>query len=124
MPAHREKDFVARLPGWLEKVAGALQAPHAIDIQAAKKPKSLGRYFLKGMEEVYAPYYGVKFEAQGVVHGKRAGISQNLGPKAKKELREAGRYPLAKPFGVGMERQRPTTPHQAPRPERRPARPS
>ena len=101
VPEDRRADFESRLAKWVEKAVGKIENERAIEIKDAPHPKGLGKYMLKGMEEAYAPFYGINFKDQGVVHGRRSGYSLNLGPSAKRRLRNEGDYPEArkwKPF--------------------------
>jgi hypothetical protein len=77
MPASRRADFAARLAQWLETIAGSVQ-PGAIDIRDAYSPPGLRRYVLKGCDPAFAAFCKIDFEAQGVVHGKRSGVSRSL----------------------------------------------
>jgi hypothetical protein len=98
VPTSRSADFRARVVRWAEALAGPIHAGGAIDIRPARTPKGAGRYMLKGTDPAYAAFYGVDFKDQGLVHGKRAGTSQNLGPAAKKRLRDSGQYAQARKF--------------------------
>jgi hypothetical protein len=77
MPAGRRADFAARLAQWMATNAGSVQ-PGAIDVRDAYSPPGLRRYLLKGCDPNYAAFCKIDFEAQGVVHGKRSGVSRSL----------------------------------------------
>jgi hypothetical protein len=77
MPDSRRADFEARLAQWLETHAGSVE-PGAIDIREVYSPPGLRRYVLKGCDPAYAAFCKIDFEAQGVVHGKRSGVSRSL----------------------------------------------
>lgn len=101
VPEGRREDFEIRLATWVKTVIGKAENERALEIKDAPHPKGLGRYMLKGMEEAFAPFYGITFKDQGIVHGRRSGYSLNLGPSAKRRLRNEGDYPEArkwKPF--------------------------
>lgn len=98
VPPGRERDFEKRLPKWLASVAGQEPEIGAIKVEPAYKPSGAKLYMLKGIDPVYADFYGVTHVPQGVIDGKRAGVSQNLGPLAKRRMREAGNYPRARVF--------------------------
>lgn len=110
VPRGRERDFMERLPKWLRAVAGQEVAAEALKIGPAYKPSGAKLYMLKGIDPVYADFYGVRHIPQGVIDGKRAGVSQNLGPSAKRRMREAGSYPRARVF---PRRSFPSSPAQA-----------
>ncbi|WP_156648450.1 hypothetical protein [Methylobacterium sp. Leaf108] len=101
VPEGRREDFETRLVMWVEKAIGKIESERTIEVKDAPRPKGLGKYMLKGMEEAYAHFYGIDFKDQGVVLGRRSGYSLNLGPSAKQRLRNEGAYPEArmwKPF--------------------------
>lgn len=95
LPEGRVTDFRERLPSWLGAVTGtAAQAvAPVIHMRPAYRPRGARKYMLKGIEPGIAPFYGIRPEDQGAVDGKRAGVSQSLGPTVKRRLREEGRYP-------------------------------
>lgn len=98
LPCGRITDFRERLPSWVAAVAGEIQGENALTFRVAYNPRGFARYMLKGMDPALAETYGIDPKAQGLVHGKRSGFSQNLGPAAKRALRQAGQYPRARPF--------------------------
>jgi hypothetical protein len=59
----------------------------AIKVQPVKNLHGLGRYALKGMDPHYTPRYRVRHDPQGIVFGKRCGISKSLGPAARRRPR-------------------------------------
>lgn len=98
LPEGRVTDFSARLPVWLGAVTGAdahAVAP-VIHMRPAYRPRGARKYMLKGIEPGIARFYGIRPEDQGAVDGKRAGVSQSLGPSTKRRLREEGRYPTGR----------------------------
>lgn len=98
IPPARLSDFTIRLPIWLSAVAGCPVelAASALDQRGAYNPRGARKYMLKGIDPVYAAFYGITPKAQGLVDGKRAGVSQNLGPTAKRAMREKGLYRRAR----------------------------
>lgn len=96
IPANRVDAFKAKLPKWLEAITDASIASGAIDIRPSDNPLGVGQYMLKGIDPVWAKFYGASHRQQGKVHGKRSGYSRNLGPTEKKRLREAGQYRKAR----------------------------
>jgi hypothetical protein len=97
VPEERLADFQSRLPDWVESVTGGAPLAGAIHEKDHIEPRSLGKYLLKGMEEAFAPFYGVEHKPQGAIVGKRSGFSQNLGPSVKRRLIEEGAYKVRKP---------------------------
>jgi hypothetical protein len=87
VPERLQAEFRKKLPKWLETCAGPVNSPQALDIQKADTPHKAGLYMAKGINPRYAKLYRVRFpEAQGLVHGKRCGISANLGPAARERF--------------------------------------
>jgi hypothetical protein len=89
IPAGLRAEFERELRRWLEKTAGPIIDEKAIDVRPANRPQGAGEYMLKGLTEAHARRYKIKAEFQGVVFGKRCGISENLGPAAIKRHRAA-----------------------------------
>jgi hypothetical protein len=104
VPPGRFREFEARLPSWLIAVAGELLSPRAIHVRPAPTPRSASKYLLKGIDPAYAAFYGINHVPQGIVAGRRSGMSRNLGPTVKRRLRENGEYRVARwsrPFPNG-----------------------
>ena len=91
VPRERRVEFEQRLARWVEDVIGAASA-NAIKVQDARTPKGATKYMLKGMDPAWAAIYGINFEDQGAVNGRRCGYTLNLGPTEKKKMRAAGQY--------------------------------
>ena len=53
---------------------------------------------LKGMHPHLASLFGISYEHQGWITGKRIGISRNLGPAQVRKMRKLGKFPPAKRF--------------------------
>lgn len=87
IPLGSKRDFKERLPVWLTRATGGITCPSAIDIRPAHHPKGLIKYLKKGVDPAYADHYRVTAIPQGLVHGKRCGFSQNLGPAACRQQR-------------------------------------
>jgi hypothetical protein len=83
LPAERSHDFKGRLWGWVDELAGSISAGNAIDIKPAYNPKGLRPYALKGAAPATAKHFGATPIDQGLIVGRRAGTSANLGPKAR-----------------------------------------
>lgn len=75
-----------KIENWTEKLVGPYD-PLSIHIREVTRPKGLVDYMLKGAGSLYAQGVGLNAVDQGIVFGKRAGFSQNLGPKRWKEYR-------------------------------------
>lgn len=83
IPPERFHDFERRLPDWLTRVTGGIICEKsAISILRAYRPIGAAKYMMKGIDPVYANFYGITSIPQGVIYGKRCGFSQNLGPYA------------------------------------------
>lgn len=85
LPLGLDTEFVIRLPNWLATV---VPGPHfdpvnAIDVKNVYDLPRLQRYMLKGLDPRCAPVFGVKARSQGIIVGKRCGVSRSLGPAAR-----------------------------------------
>lgn len=90
LPPSREHDFRQLVWTWLEAVAGpVIGGGEAIHIGLL--PEKPNGYLLKGTRETYATLYarGQKAEPQGIIIGRRADTSRNLGPKARRAADQA-----------------------------------
>ena len=88
IPDARLADFRARLPIWLAKVTGGIICDDsAINVKPAHTPLGAGKYMMKGIDPAYAAFYRIRPVPQGIVHGKRCGFSQSLGPSACRQAR-------------------------------------
>jgi len=90
VPPALEKMFKQRLGRWLADVAGEIScdsAIHVIDIYASHP---LGRYQMKGLLPQVARRYHVRSQPQGVIFGKRCGVSRALGPTERRRYAERG----------------------------------
>lgn len=85
-------EFLERIQDWMDAAAGQPVADDAVHVIRADTPKALSKYLLKGIDPMYAAFYRVRHEPQGLVGGKRSGFSRNLGPSVKRRLRDEGRY--------------------------------
>jgi hypothetical protein len=86
VPAKRRHDFDGLVYGWLDRVADELSPANAVKITNITNPLGLRRYTLKGSNEIWAPRYGAAHTPQGVIVGRRSGVSRNLGPTARIRL--------------------------------------
>ncbi|MBY3314686.1 hypothetical protein [Rhizobium laguerreae] len=101
LPKGRVEDFKARLPIWLEKVAGEVHAPdQAIHIRSAPTPRGAVKYMIKGIDPFYAEIYGIRQSDQGEVIGNRSNLSRSLGPAMKKALQAEGRMKPTRRIGL------------------------
>jgi hypothetical protein len=92
LPKSLRAAFHNKLPEWIARVAGTITCiESAINIQPVTNLRGLGLYLLKGMDPRYAPRCGVKHMPQGLVYGKRCGISKTLGPASRARLRLGAR---------------------------------
>jgi hypothetical protein len=92
LPKSLRAAFEIKIAEWLGRVAGTITCREsAIKIQTVTNLRGLGLYLLKGMDPRYAARFGVKHVPQGLVYGKRCGISKSLGPASRTELRQGAR---------------------------------
>jgi len=88
LPKSLRASFDTKLSEWLARVAGTITCREsAINIEPVTNLRGLGRYLMKGMDPRYAPRCGVRHIPQGLVYGKRCGISKSLGPASRTGLR-------------------------------------
>jgi hypothetical protein len=84
IPKSLRAAFEIKLAEWLARVAGTILCREsAINIKPVTNLRGLGLYLLKGMDPRHATRCGVKHVPQGLVYGKRCGISKSLGPSAR-----------------------------------------
>lgn len=90
----RFEEFEKKLPKWVDQWFGvAPWAEKPVDIVREKHPANRSKYMVKGASPAYAKFYYIpddKLAAQGLVFGKRGGVSQNLGTSTRERLKEAG----------------------------------
>jgi hypothetical protein len=99
LPKSLRATFDTKLAEWLARVAGTTTCREsAINIKPVTHLRGLGLYLLKGMDPRYAARCGVKHVPQGLVYGKRCGISKSLGPAHRARLRVGPpRYQIINP---------------------------
>ena len=84
LPKSLRAAFEIKIAEWLARVAGTITCKEsAINIKPVTDLRGLGLYLLKGMDPRYAPRFGVKHVPQGLVYGKRCGVSKSLGPASR-----------------------------------------
>lgn len=88
LPESLRAAFDTKLAEWLARVAGTITCREsAINIEPVYNLHGLGRYLLKGMDPRYAARCRVNHVPQGLVYGKRCGISKSLGPASRTRSR-------------------------------------
>ena len=100
VPSKLQALFVKTLPRWIEKTCGPARSDAVIDVREVETVMALGRYCMKGIDPHQARRYFVEAEDQGVVFGKRVGISRSLGPKARRK-EQARRSATGSPSRAG-----------------------
>jgi hypothetical protein len=87
VPPGREAEFEKKLVMWATRVLGPL-GPGDLDIQPIDQryTKRLAKYVVKGTNPQYARHFFLEkmISDQGEVIGKRAGVSQAIGLRARK----------------------------------------
>lgn len=90
VPPALQAAFRAKLRPWLVKVGGMILDEDAIDVRPADTPSKAGLYLAKGIHPNHAKKHGVRYTSfQGVIHGKRCGVSKSIGPAAIRRHWEA-----------------------------------
>jgi len=99
LPKSLRAAFEIKLAEWLARVAGTITCREsAINIEPVYNLHGLGRYLLKGMDPRYAAPCGVEHVPQGVVYGKRCGVSKSLGPRARNRSIPSARQAILNPL--------------------------
>ena len=89
VPEHLHAEFAAKVRTWFTKVAGLPWTDTAIHIAPVTNLRTLPLYMLKAIHPNRAARLGVRYPSfQGVVFGKRGGVSESIGPTAIKRHRE------------------------------------
>jgi hypothetical protein len=84
VPNEIKSVFPQKLEKWLTRLAGPLSiGQKPIFMRDAYDPMGWALYLLKGTQPAYGPKYRIKTSPQGLVYGKRAGVSKSLGPTAR-----------------------------------------
>lgn len=90
----RFDEFEMKLPKWVDQWFGiASWAERPLDIVRENYPTNRSKYMVKGASPAYAGFYYIpeeKLAAQGLVYGKRGGVSQNLGTSSRDWLKKVG----------------------------------
>lgn len=92
IPADRLYDFEGRLWEWVAATTGGITDDGVIDITASHDG-SMGGYLVKGASPAIVKMYGRgrAAEPQGIIYGRRADTSRNIGPTKRRALdRELG----------------------------------
>jgi hypothetical protein len=92
IPKSLRTAFGRKLPEWLARIAGTVRCGEsAINVKSVYDLGGLGRYLLKGMDPSYAARNRIRHEPQGLIYGKRCGVSKSLGPAARMRSKVATR---------------------------------
>lgn len=86
IPAERVNDFSYLIFQWLDEHCQHPCEANAVKMTTIGTPKGLRRYVLSGTDEKWAKRYGASYEPQGVIIGKRSGVSVNLGPSLRRHM--------------------------------------
>ena len=89
IPKSLRTSFDRKLPEWMARVSGIVRCGEsAIKLEPVPNLPGLGRYLLKGMDPSYAARNRIRHKPQGLVYGKRCGVSKSLGPAALTRSKE------------------------------------
>lgn len=89
LPAERVHDFGHLMFQWLDEHCERPCEANAIKITTIGTPKGLRRYVLTGTDQKWAKHFGARYEPQGLIVGKRSGVSVNLGPSIRRAMDRA-----------------------------------
>jgi len=96
VPPAIKKQFKTKLDQWMTRLAGPLNTDQKpILVKEAYDPMGAALYLLKGTNPRYSRKYRIRTSPQGLVYGKRAGVSASLGPTARARSVVAA-FPLAR----------------------------
>jgi hypothetical protein len=98
VPPGLQRMFKQQLRKWLSDVAGEITCDSAIHVRDVYRSHGLGRYQMKGLLPQVARRYHVRSEPQGVVFGKRCGVSRSLGPTERRRYAERIASSIEPPF--------------------------
>ncbi len=106
VPAERTHDFEQRLWEWVETTTGGITGG-AETIDVRHSDGSLGGYLVKGAPAAVVEFYGRGRDAepQGIIFGRRADTSRNIGP-TKRRAHDAA-MGLKRPMPVTRRRAQP-----------------
>jgi hypothetical protein len=78
-------EFERKLPGWVRRVQGACGSFDVRCKPVTHTPKSLAKYIVKGTDPAFVDHFypSAVHAPQGIVYGKRAGVSPALGKTAR-----------------------------------------
>ena len=77
----QEHDFATKLGRWILRLGGVKELPFgALRVENVHNADGLKLYFSKGLQPQLADRWGIRHVDQGLVHGRRAGTSRNIGP--------------------------------------------
>lgn len=89
VPEGLEEEFRERLPRWLKRAQGECR-PHDVHVDPIRQShvKRLAKYIVKGTDPTFIDHFflGDCAAPQGLVHGKRAGVSPSLGHAARRAV--------------------------------------
>lgn len=87
LPQTLKRRFETKLTYWMKKLAGPLDSSQkVIHIEPADRPMGAAKYSCKGINPKYARLFRIDPVPQGIITGKRAGVSKALGPEARRRL--------------------------------------
>jgi len=86
LPYGAKRKFVADLKIKIDKIYPGLRLSNTVRVDRIYNILGLRKYFLKGMDVKVGELFRVRTSPQGVVYGKRFGVSQNIGPSASAAL--------------------------------------
>ncbi|MGY6286078.1 hypothetical protein ACXIT0_24845 [Methylorubrum extorquens] len=81
------REFKTKVPAWTATVSGSAEiSDGTIHIEPVDRPTGLGKYLMKGLDPRIAKQHRIDHVPQGIVHGKRCGISKCLGKAARERF--------------------------------------
>jgi hypothetical protein len=86
IPDHLRADFELTVDARLRKILGiASLPPTALHIGPVGAPGMLAKYVLRGIDPAYADYLHIRHEDEGLVMGRRTGVSRAISLAARKK---------------------------------------
>lgn len=95
VPPRLLHEFEYLLPSWLDFVTGRVTPLATAKTQSITDTRGARRYLLKGAAAGVASRFGAYERDQGIVVGRRSGVSRNLGPMQRRAFDRAAKITRA-----------------------------
>jgi hypothetical protein len=96
IPRQNKSGLEKALRDWLSSKLSFQLGKKAIKFELIDNIVGAKMYILKGMDPLFADIFKIEYECQGIINGKRAGYTNNIGPHIKRKLSAEGQYTYRK----------------------------